>query len=603
MSAEDETFKIGDKCEVYSNSNKKWFQGEVIEEVNTKRGLELTVRYRIGTKYAQKRVSTNSNVLRKIDIANNKNTIECVCGEKMLWMFARNCYINENINEKEEEDEKLMEVTKDTQGQILEEKVTETNKSTVSCDCCSYKFNKDEQLFHCPKGIKSPVHKFGSDLCYKCAMYEADETIQNVRDNDAKEDGTIAMELGDEPFAEGSSRYAYLGLWQTGKKKGMRCVIKRYKDKHFLFSDGYDGDIKCCKLAAELVQEWNEMNLIDKKYEVIVPIIARKEGQLWELKVELMMLLALLGVEASDLITDLSKMLDSSAAGKEITSGEVVMVEDYLKGDFLKWNSNSGWMNEIDISVQAFCHWTYHYSDGQYLFCDAQGVKRAEKYILTDPAILSNTEKGGVYGITDCGRKYLLNWFRQHKCNGFCNKSWKKPKQIELDSVPQNVRKSITKSTSFNVTRIIRSHRLDSCGSIMASSIALNDNNYDIDEKENKYENKEWRKYDKYLSWQNGERIIICSKVVRLKTFSKQNRVLLLSSFEKLYLIDPSRTSRVEEFSKQQVKKVQLKKNDKYTMILHLLDNKIWFTLIDVINGKNDIRTWKTLIDSNMKCN
>ena len=56
--------------------------------------------------------------------------------------------------------------------------------------------------------------------------------------------------------------------------------------------------------------------------------------------------------------------------------GEQVLVEDYLDGKFQKWNSNSGWISHdsIDSSVQAFCHFTYHYTDRNFLFCDAQGI-------------------------------------------------------------------------------------------------------------------------------------------------------------------------------------------------------------------------------------
>ena len=45
-------------------------------------------------------------------------------------------------------------------------------------------------------------------------------------------------------------------------------------------------------------------------------------------------------------------------------------------------------------SIQAFSHWTYHSSDGKYLFCDCQGMYDKKKgiFILTDPVIVSQTE-------------------------------------------------------------------------------------------------------------------------------------------------------------------------------------------------------------------
>ena len=58
----------------------------------------------------------------------------------------------------------------------------------------------------------------------------------------------------------------------------------------------------------------------------------------------------------------------------EMCHTEQIIVEDYLDGKFRKWNSNSGWFGTCDVnaSVQAFCHWTYHYTRGKLLFCDAQ---------------------------------------------------------------------------------------------------------------------------------------------------------------------------------------------------------------------------------------
>ena len=126
----------------------------------------------------------------------------------------------------------------------------------------------------------------------------------------------------------------------------------------------------------------------------------------------------------------------------EPAEGELVLVEDYLDGKFEKWNSNSGWFGEENISIQAFCHWTYHYTDGKLLFCDAQGIRTKNEYILTDPCILS--WKGGKYGSADCGKDYIITWFEKHKCNKFCQSKWITPIAQTKD---QNV--IVTKSSTF----------------------------------------------------------------------------------------------------------------------------------------------------------
>mmetsp|Transcript_13234 Transcript_13234/g.20034 ORF Transcript_13234/g.20034 Transcript_13234/m.20034 type:complete len:590 (+) Transcript_13234:47-1816(+) len=577
-----QAFKIGDTCEVYSHSNKQWFQAEIVEEVTTKNGKEFTVRYQVGTEYVKKRVSAHTKDLRSIDASNcnatGKDLTVCVCGVEMQWVVAADCYqaIGNDACAGNPSDDPIDEKSE--------------RKSNVSCDGCGHAFASDEQLFHCPMG-KSPVHTYGSDLCYKCAKLGAqDEEIQDVADDAIDNDCAIARQLGDEPFSEGSSRYAYLGLWTVGKKKGTRCVIKKYKNKHWVHPDGFEGDIKCYKLAHELVRQWNELRHVNKKYEIVVPVIGRKGGAAFDFSLDLLLLLLALDVDID--ATDREQLkkhfeiLDpAQQVNNQIKSGEVVMIEDFLSGEFLKWNSNSGWVGDENVTVQAFCHWTYHYSKGEFLFCDAQGVRKAEKYILTDPAILSHTEQGGVYGATDCGKHYLLNWFRTHRCNKFCDSQWKKPSLLELNSVQQSVRKSMTRATSFNKSVVIKS-------TLLADA--------DIDEKApmqrksiNVYEDAGWAKYDRYLSWQNGERIIVCSNV-------NVNQVLLLSNWQKLYVLDPAQGpdhANQHEFPKKQVMKAQAKAKDE--LVVYLNDDTMSFR---IASQQYPASQWKQLIDTNMEC-
>ena len=166
-------------------------------------------------------------------------------------------------------------------------------------------------------------------------------------------------------------------------------------DKHVMAGEEYDGDIKCCELASKLVKEWNKMNVVDKDYEMIMPSLARRDTTGWEL----LLLLNVLFDREDEIKRMLEEFEKSHEQGDEVGFGEVVIIEDYLPGTFVKWNSNSGWHKTFDVSVQAFCHWTYHISRGHYLFCDAQSIRTPSKYILTDPCILSNTPKGGKYGV------------------------------------------------------------------------------------------------------------------------------------------------------------------------------------------------------------
>jgi len=202
----------------------------------------------------------------------------------------------------------------------------------------------------------------------------------------------------------------------------------------------YAGDIKCCELAADLVQQWNNINRVQEKYQMVVPKIGRKGDMLSALLFNL--LLSLLPEE------NRKEAEEKGDLHKHIILGEVVIIEDYLMGDYVKWNSNGGWIDTLksDTSIQAFCHWTFHQSGGKYLFCDAQGVRQKDTYVLTDPCILSL--EGSTYGVTDMGKDYIWNWFRNHKCNKYCDKSWIRPTKEQLDSVPERVR-GLGKATSY----------------------------------------------------------------------------------------------------------------------------------------------------------
>jgi hypothetical protein len=74
----------------------------------------------------------------------------------------------------------------------------------------------------------------------------------------------------------------------------------------------------------------------------------------------------------------------------------------------------------IDEDVpQAFSHWTFTYTQGNYLVCDLQGVL-GTSFHLTDPAIHSWTSRSTHFGDTDRGREGMKAFFRTHVCNPLC---------------------------------------------------------------------------------------------------------------------------------------------------------------------------------------
>ncbi|ETO33747.1 hypothetical protein RFI_03360, partial [Reticulomyxa filosa] len=315
-----------------------------------------------------------------------------------------------------------------------EEETKEESSPTDACYLCCKILSAEEVIYHCPKE-KITVHMNGYDLCIPCAAGINQQKPTNVnasQDSDDKKENTGRLAI---------------------QKKGQAMLLKRYKNSHQYTDELYAGDVKCYELAAKLIDQWNNLDRVEEKYKIIVPIVARRGDPLMGLLQ--MLLLGLLPEE------ERKKIDEKLGLGKQIMLGETVLVEDFLVGDFVKWNSNSGWIDTMksNKSIQAFCHWTYHQSEGKYLFCDAQVILQKNKliqslllqinkikcyvsfdaYVLTDPCIVSL--EGRIYGITDMGKEYLWNWFRNHKCNDYCEKDWMKPDPKDLEKVPEEVRK------------------------------------------------------------------------------------------------------------------------------------------------------------------
>ena len=98
----------------------------------------------------------------------------------------------------------------------------------------------------------------------------------------------------------------------------------------------------------------------------------------------------------TSLITFLSRRLSLSTGRKSKK-----LVEPMLEGEFLKFNSNSGYISGSDF-MQALSHFSYNHSRGQFLLCDLQGGHYQDSYVLTDPVVMSSDNEKR-FGATDLG--------------------------------------------------------------------------------------------------------------------------------------------------------------------------------------------------------
>eukprot|EP00392_Amoebophrya_sp_AT5.2_P002170 g2175.t1 len=113
---------------------------------------------------------------------------------------------------------------------------------------------------------------------------------------------------------------------------------------------------------------------------------------------------------------------------------EKVLVEPYISGKFVNFNSNTGYENPQHEFMAGLAHFSYHFTKGDYLLCDLQGTtynylnadgETVCAYVLTDPVI--HSRKQGRFGPADFGQNGIDNFFGHHRCGRFCKESWRKP--------------------------------------------------------------------------------------------------------------------------------------------------------------------------------
>ncbi len=196
----------------------------------------------------------------------------------------------------------------------------------------------------------------------------------------------IEILIAKQPFDKGSLRYAFAALLNVGtseKPNYVKSVVKQtiYKAKEF-------NDIKYYK------------DIIENQ--VIASYLAKKFFDITK-------------PEKSIRFIDVSLVYVSE-------TDSYYTLEEYIDGDFVKWISNDGTINQdiYSCTLDAFSHWSYIISKKYLLVTDLQGALVANSnYILTDPAITS-PESPDRFTNTNLGEDGIERFFKSHQCNHIC---------------------------------------------------------------------------------------------------------------------------------------------------------------------------------------
>lgn len=110
---------------------------------------------------------------------------------------------------------------------------------------------------------------------------------------------------------------------------------------------------------------------------------------------------------------------------KRFGEDEVVAFEEHIEGDFKHFVDEEGHVlaNGLEL-LEAFCHFSYHQSNGEYIISNLKGVKngpdhedKPNTFHLTVPSFHSKT---GAYGPLDHGETGIQEFFKNHHCSSIC---------------------------------------------------------------------------------------------------------------------------------------------------------------------------------------
>ncbi|KAH7161025.1 kinase-like domain-containing protein [Dactylonectria macrodidyma] len=234
----------------------------------------------------------------------------------------------------------------------------------------------------------------GVSRCASCVHgHHADSPANDVSDSGRYNISRFASYEWEEleyPFAEGEFRWVAGGTYTSGPRKGQACVAKWFKTGAVFEEDYFTLDIKAVDKALEIVNRFNELNIVNKAIKINVPRVwtFEDDGSTW--------------------------------------AGQRFLCEPFIQ-NYQKFNSSTGWIDDSEVwgeVMQALSHFSYHVSGGQFVLCDLQGGIYRHEAVLSDPVILSRNHD---YGVTDLGPDGISSFFSHHDCNDYCRPNWTQP--------------------------------------------------------------------------------------------------------------------------------------------------------------------------------
>ena len=223
-------------------------------------------------------------------------------------------------------------------------------------------------------------------------------------------------------FAEGTSRKAYRAMrWKPANKYEMKAVAKHYKHDYQWAKSDWDTAVSLYEKADELAKGFNQAMDSDREIHIVD-----------------------YGIQI---------VTETPDNTKRPKLNEYLLVEDYLEGEFEKYISNTGLVNPICnmeyVLMPAFTHWSWLHTRGDLMITDLQGVRYDDKYVLTDPCVLSMDKRFGAMDNSVIG---MALFFSSHVCNNACRELKINKQRPDTREIQEQIRKcpfKMQQSTSY----------------------------------------------------------------------------------------------------------------------------------------------------------
>jgi hypothetical protein len=282
--------------------------------------------------------------------------------------------------------------TVDFQQRAREKGVIDLTTTVTNSSTRGTAFNDGAGLLNNPKTRKS-------DAEYSLPLGKRTKHLETT--NKAKYALTLETR-----WSQGTFRWVHKGIYSAnpfipgdtgGTQYGQPCVLKEFKTGSVYEESFFNDDIRAVEKAAEIIQAFNRESFTGCSPSEKKKTVHLNRPQVW-------------------------REIYPDATGRF----KKKLVEPMLEGTFIKFNSNSGYAKPGTDYMQALSHFSYHYTNRQYLLCDLQGGHYDDSYVLTDPVIMSS-DNSKRFGSGDLGSEGIDNFFAHHECNDYCRHQGQQP--------------------------------------------------------------------------------------------------------------------------------------------------------------------------------